>query len=1741
MSGGAPLVPSLMPLCQVQEVQFEVFKEEQIKAYAVCCIDRAKSYEGGEPVRGGINDLRMGCTDFDHKCATCKLSHPDCPGHFGYVELAEKLFNIGLFDVLLLVLKCVCKNCGALLVDTKDPGVLSACSHLSGILRLRMVAKLSGRRCREKEKFVNGKSDGIEGCGETQPAIGRFSGIYPGLQVRATDKDQDQVWYGSTVYRILELVKHEDAVFMGFQPDFCHPKDLLLSVLPVPPPQVRPAVAFGSAKSDDELTHQILAIIKRNNQLKVDLDSGVEAAIIRSRSLLQESVSSYFNNASTFYKPVKVTDTKPLKSLTERLKGKYGRLRGNLMGKRVDFSARTVITGDPNIDVDEVGVPFSIAMTLTFPERVNVLNKKRLTECVRRTTYPSANYIFHPNGSITKLGLKKNREDVHLSIGDVVERHVINGDVVLFNRQPTLHRMSMMGHRVRVLSYNTFRLNLSCTTPYNADFDGDEMNLHVPQSLLTKSELIEMMMVPKNFVSPNKSAPCMGIVQDSLLGSYRITDKDTFLDKYFVQSVALWLNIWELPIPAILKPEPLWTGKQVFSLALPEVNHPAMTYATPPFPHDDKQMMIKKGKLLIGAITKGVVGAAPGSLIHVIFNERGSDEVMKFINGVQRITAFFLLNFAFSVGVQDTVAEADTMNEMNTILVKTRREVEEIGAAANDGKLTRKAGMTLLQSFEADVNSALNKCREEAAKKALSNVGRTNSFKVMIEAGSKGTDLNICQIAVFVGQQNVAGSRIPFGFRRRTLPHFMLDDYGETSRGMATRGYVEGLKPYEFFFHTMAGREGLIDTAVKTSDTGYLQRKLIKALEDIHASYDGTVRNADGELIQLIYGEDGLDGARIEGNQVFPIVHMSDSELKQTYRYEYEEDGRFTSNVGGNYMLPEVKRLLAHNPENVRILQSEFDQLMHDRDTARKILDMDEKSKMKMNLPVNVGREIHNAIVTMGTRSEVSNLNPVNVVKTVRNLQEDLMKLFPSYHRDAATGGFTNLLAQHRVERALTLFHLHLRQTLGSKRVLEEYKLSEYAFHHLIKEIRSKYQQALITPGEMIGVIAAQSCGEPATQMTLNTFHNAGISSKNVTLGVPRLLELLNVSRHQKNASLVIHLTPKWSHSDNATKAQHLIAYCTLGSITNTIQIVFDPDPHQTVVEEDEDILLAEEQVMNLDDDDDDDENSGHRGGPGGAGGEGSEGAPSPFIARLILDGAAFADKDLNMSQVKQAIRHVTPDYIIQANMENKSGSKRIVRLRPIRFLAEDSVPQLLQDIPKLLSEVHLLGIPGVQKAFLRKVSQFTVEPDKSIKSSRVQAIDTEGTALKRIFVGVLDKQNENIVDFTKTSSNKVTEVISVLGIEAGRRKLLQELREAYMAYGLNINYRHYSILVDTMCQRGYMMAISRSGINRSTMCGPLMRCSFEETVKVLMAAAAFGENDPVRGVSANLILGNQAKIGTGLFDLILDMGKLQESVPQDKSVAPGKNVNVYHGPASVVDVPSALPPGHYQGSGVDATPLLNAASQFYRREGDSVSSVGPYTSQSMLYGSGVGEVSTIHPTQTDQLGRGGLLQSTEMYSSLHDGGYSASASVESAYQPVSSSLCHSSIPYDEEGTDALAPHTGGSIPTTTADMPYSEAYSVLSSFHLQSGSASLPYALSQTEEEAEDSFSATSSSRGGPSHPANSYKAPPPPPQGDNIHGVPLEVGAEAEEMSRQSGVSHASAPYYGYEEEEGSNEPTG
>ena len=417
---------------------------------------------------------------------------------------------------------------------------------------------------------------------------------------------------------------------------------------------------------------------------------------------------------------------------------------------------------------------------------------------------------------------------------------MVNGDLVLFNRQPSLHKMSIMGHRVRIMPYSTFRMNVSVTPPYNADFDGDEMNMHLPQSFETRAEFQELMMVPKMIVSPQANKPVMSIVQDSLLGCRLITKRDTFITKDVFMNLLMWVESWDgkVPKPAIIKPVPLWTGKQVFTLFVPDVNLiKSSAWANDNddqnFSVEDTAIRFERGELLTGILCKKTLGSGGGGIIHVIWEEWGPTAARSFISQLQQLVNYWLLGYGFTIGISDTIADDRTMRTINNTITKAKQDVKEVIGLLQSGKLELQPGMTMQQSFEQKVNQILNKARDVAGNSAQGSLDDTNNVKMTVTAGSKGSFLNISQMIACVGQQNVEGKRIPFGFIDRSLPHFTKDDFGPESKGFVENSYLRGLTPQEFFFHAMGGREGLIDTAVKTSETGYIQRRLVKAMEDI--------------------------------------------------------------------------------------------------------------------------------------------------------------------------------------------------------------------------------------------------------------------------------------------------------------------------------------------------------------------------------------------------------------------------------------------------------------------------------------------------------------------------------------------------------------------------------------------------------------------------------------------------------------------------------------------------------------------------------------------------------------------------------------------------------------------------------------------------------------------------------------------------------------------------------------------
>jgi len=1294
------------------------------------------------------------------------------------------------------------------------------------------------------------------GCGNIQPEIRR-----EGLKLNGTYKPQkgDEETEGQqpekkpiSAQMALNIFRHistDDIRRMGLSNDYARPEWMIITVLPVPPPPVRPSISVDGGngpRGEDDLTYKLGDIIRANGNVRRCETEGSPAHVVNEfEQLLQFHVATYMDNDIAGQPQALQKSGRPVKSIRARLKGKEGRLRGNLMGKRVDFSARTVITGDPNLSLDEVGVPRSIARTLTYPETVTPYNIQKLHQLVKNgpNEHPGAKYVIRDSGERIDLRHHKRAGEISLQYGWKVERHIVDGDFIIFNRQPSLHKESMMGHRVRVMPYSTFRLNLSVTSPYNADFDGDEMNLHVPQSEETRAEVNQLCMVPLNIVSSQRNGPLMGIVQDTLCGIYKMCRRDVFMTKDAVMNILLWVPDWDgvIPQPAIIKPRPMWTGKQILSLVIPAGLNYIKLHEVEGFTSlTDEGQFVSGGELMFGLLDKKAVGAATQGVIHLIFNELGSDAAMSFFNGAQTVVNYWLLHNGFSIGIGDTIPDRETISRIKSVVNAQKEEVEKITQSAQLNELESLPGMNVRDTFESKVSNALNKAREEAGKVTEESLKDVNNAIQMARSGSKGSNINISQMTAVVGQQSVEGKRIPFGFKYRSLPHFAKDDYSPESRGFVENSYLRGLTPTEFFFHAMAGREGLIDTAVKTAETGYIQRRLVKALEDVMAKYDGTVRNSLGDIVQFVYGEDGLDGVHIERQRV-DIITISKKQFDRIFRVDLMGSNLETS------MSPEFLEQandLVGDVKTQEILDREYEQLSAARDFLRMNKQNDEDY---LQLPINVQRILETAKSTFKIKNGArSNLHPAEVIPQVEQLLDRLVVVRGD-----------DELSREGQHNATLLFKAQLRSRLAFKRLVMENSLNKLAFQHVLGEIESRFCRAAVNPGEMVGVLAAQSIGEPATQMTLNTFHFAGVSSKNVTLGVPRLKEILNVAKNIKTPSMTVYQEPgSTGDQDSAKLLRSAVEHTTLRSVTESTEIWYDPDIQSTIIESDRDMV---ESYFIL---------------PGGDADD--QFRQSRWLLRITLSRRALLDKGLTVQDVAAKIKeNYAKDLAVIFSDDN--ADDQVVRVRMIQDhgkggeedddVEEDSMLKRLEH--HILDTLTLRGVPGIDRAFLSTRVKVREADDGSLVMSKDDPLckewflDTSGSALGRVLTipGI---------DTTRTYSNSFIEVFEVFGIEATRSALMRELTQVLAFDGSYVNHRHLALLVDVMTSRGHLMAVTRHGINRADT-GALMRCSFEETVEILLEAAACGELDDCRGVSENVMLGQLAPVGTGELEVFLD------------------------------------------------------------------------------------------------------------------------------------------------------------------------------------------------------------------------------------------------------------------------------
>ncbi|MBN1503256.1 DNA-directed RNA polymerase subunit A' [Candidatus Woesearchaeota archaeon] len=837
---------------KIDALKFGVLSPKMIKKMASVKIVTPELYDKeGYPVDGGLMDTRLGVIDPGLKCKTCGSKLKECTGHFGYIELARPVIHIKFKKVILDLLRCTCRSCGRILVPDTE--------LQKNLTKLNKIGKLLGpkaKRRKVKELIVQLKT--ISKCPHCNEKLQKIR-----LEKPTTYFEEDKRVSPIEIRTRLEKITDEDAVLFGLNPEVVRPEWLVLTLLPIPPVTMRPSITLESGeRSEDDLTHKLGDVVRINQRLFENINAGAPEIIIEDLwDLLQYHITTFFDNNVAQLPPARHRSGQPLKTLTERIKSKEGRIRHNLAGKRTNFSSRTVISPDSMIALDEVGVPHVVAMKLTVPERVNDWNFEYLKEFVKTgpKKYPGANYIVRPDGKKKKITEETTEQLLEeLEPGYIVERHLMDGDIAIFNRQPSLHRMSMMCHKTKVLPYLTFRLNPAVCAPYNADFDGDEMNLHIPQTEEARAEAEILMEVQTQLISPRYGLGIIACNMDAISGNYLLTRKLVLTR----EEAILLLGSVGVDDFSDLPNKQKIDGKEVFSALIPK------DFSFIGRTRDGAKVIIEKGKLKEGYMDSANLGSGSGLLIRNLHKKYGPKETLVILGRIFRLGIKTLVNNGFTTVLSDTDLSEVDRNKINDTLKKAENRVYELISVYEAGELDAFPGRSVEETLELKILETLNKARNEAGRIVSQALNEDTHTFIMSKSGAKGNIINLAQMAACVGQQALRGKRIERGYNKRTISFFEKNDLGPAARGFVRHGFRQGLSPNEFFFMAMTGRDSLMDTALRTPKSGYLYRRLANAMQDLKVEYDYTVRNASKKIIQFSYGEDGVDVSKSEGGKI---------------------------------------------------------------------------------------------------------------------------------------------------------------------------------------------------------------------------------------------------------------------------------------------------------------------------------------------------------------------------------------------------------------------------------------------------------------------------------------------------------------------------------------------------------------------------------------------------------------------------------------------------------------------------------------------------------------------------------------------------------------------------------------------------------------------------------------------------------------------------------------------------------
>lgn len=1337
----------------------------------------------GHPVSGGLYDLRMGPLRFDQICHTCKLGFLHCPGHFGHIKLSKVVLNPLIFDVTLALMKATCASCLHFRITTAER--LNLYSKLKlvkrGVSTTKTEMLILNKTLEEIQEIVENVEGDLTGWENTSvfdlltsflKKVGskiscprcRFKSnkITKGTNMRILRNKEDIIEYitPAEIKNIFQSLLENERVLYEEMFGCCDLNMFFIEALSVIPNKFRPANYLNDKVSENFLNGHFSKIM--NFSILTDTDE-------KYYSDLQAYVYFYFDSSKG------PTGQMGHKQILEK---KEGLFRKNIMGKRVNYSARSVISPDPNIQTREIGIPMVFAKELTFPEKVTKFNIEKLRKrIINGGNFPGANFIKNEDYLINLKYIAPERRlalSNQLTEGKTVYRHLEDGDTLLVNRQPTLHSVSLLGHQVKILkNENTLRLHYVNCKSYNADFDGDEMNVHFLQDFLATSEAKNLSMNDHAYFVPSNGQPIRGLTQDHIIAGMYLTLKDSFFTEEEYKSIVNFalckLNsrlIFEKPV--IINPD-LYTGKQVITSILQNlkilINFQVFTKLK--FKGDDACLTILGGKLLTGVLDKCSVGASSHSLIHACGELYGYPLCNDLLTMFSRAINMYMIIKAFTIRFDDLLFDKQANLEREAIFQRGQSEAIEWQRSFSQDP--QKAGNRKhpmfqdedfyfnqnyisvldgrMRNFMNEITSSVSKLTESGMFKKFPQ----NNMMNVIFSGSKGSMDNLRQISNTLGQQELEGKRVPFMESGKTLPCFKKMELSPSAGGYVFERFLTGLNPATFYFHSMAGREGLIDTAVKTANSGYLQRCLAKHLEGVFIHNDFKVMS-NSNIIQFKYGDDGIDCTK-------------ESYLK-----------------------------------SIELFFNNFNLLTHSN----------------MHLPVDDAYVDH----------------------------------IPSSFSNDVTSGMRAILS-----RISDVHGIDYQEETQSK---------------LISNIRTfmdnKFINSLADPGTNVGIIAAQSIGEPSTQMTLNTFHFAGIGGKNVTLGIPRLREIIMVA--SKNIRTpIIHLL-------NFRRSDELVAMAKCVTLKECldkiiveeslvvknleykklIKIIFDIRDNEIEAIKAIDAVflkmlgkalrkrssasgIVEFNETKIESKADSESDS-------------SDDSENESAADCKPSEESHIESEINFMEDKENVE--------ENSNEEETALFHLKKMQAKKYCFEIYYPTdfnvLLISILEGISEnIIVREMPGFKKATSDKTS-----------------IILEGSDFSSLF-NELTKSNFEAEDsFYHSTSNDIHSIFTHFGIEAARATIVSEIKSVFDVYGISINIRHLYLVADFMTKDGVFKAFSRNAFSMDD--SFVQKMSFESCLSNLKNSSIFRQSDNLQGPSACIMVGSNIKSGTGAFDLLYDM-----------------------------------------------------------------------------------------------------------------------------------------------------------------------------------------------------------------------------------------------------------------------------